>query len=297
VWFLPSYNRPEQCLEVVDRLREYGCTTPGIVIVNGDQQIEKYQAWKDRLPDGWKMVCLPYNIGMCGALRWAFATWQKLPFYGVITDDEFVQTHGWDKILIEAAGDWNLAHANNGDTSARWPHGLMTFGGGLVRAVGNLAPADMWHLYFDMYWDHIASQCGLKRFCHGVRIEEKHYTRGTAPFDATNQAAQQQQKQDDSFYTHWIIDLSEYGAMATVRRVKAALNGGKLMQAENKTVLEQIEDCYQRHFGGLQASEWKFIIRNFHQEVVSIVAAAHPQLSGTSTSTAPAPQKAESETE
>jgi hypothetical protein len=204
MWILPSFNRPDQCRAVVHRLKVMGCSTPGVVIVNGSDCLEAYEAWRDDLPQNWSMVCMLENIGVCGALRWAFSEWPNLTFYGLICDDEFVETPGWDSALIEAAGKWSLAHGNNGDTSARWPHGFMTWGGELVRAVGGIAPEGLWHLYFDMYWAYIARQCGGLKFCKDVHITERHHMRGSAPQDETNRAALLHQKEDSQWFTNWM---------------------------------------------------------------------------------------------
>jgi hypothetical protein len=216
MWLLPSHNRPEQCRAVVRRLKETGCSTPGIVIVNGDEALAAYEQWDAELPRHWSMVCMRDNIGLCGALRWAFGEWPKMTFYGLICDDEFVETPGWDVRLIEAAGEWNLAHGNNGDTSSNWPHGFMTWGGELVRAVGNLAPAGLWHLYFDMYWALIAGE--RRKFCPDVRISEAHHLRGTALRDDTNRAALLRQKEDGQWFTNW----RQREARATIDRIRSA---------------------------------------------------------------------------
>jgi hypothetical protein len=218
LWIIPTYNRPDQCRAAVERLKEMGCSTPGIVIVNG-RDFQAYEAWKEHLPEHWSMVFMQENIGVCGALRWAFNEWPRLTFYGLICDDEFVETPGWDVRLIEAAGQWNLAHGNNGDSSSKWPHAFMTWGGDLVRAVGNIAPEGLWHLYFDMYWAFIAGESKRLKFCPDVRITELHHLRGTAPHDETNRAALLHQKEDGQWYTNW--RRSE--ALATVARVKSAL--------------------------------------------------------------------------
>ena len=276
MWILPSYRRPEQCKQVVRRLIDKGCTTPGVLFVNG-QDSEGYD--EIPLPKGWFLHEHLENLGVCGALRLMFKTYPDEPFYGLICDDEFIETDEWDKTLIEAAGRWNLAHVNNGDTSLRWPHGFMTWGGDLVRAVGNLAPESMWHMFFDMYWNHLGRQCDLIKFCKDVHMKELHYTRGTASLDETNLAAQKYNQDDERWYSQWMIDVSENGAMATCRKIRKAIQSDRDV-VKNLTALNiprgqiekvrQLEECYQRHFGGLQASEWRFIIRNFYVEIVKI---------------------------
>jgi hypothetical protein len=151
-----------------------------------------------------------------------FSRFPTSSFYGLICDDEFVMTPSWDTRLIEAAGDWCLAHGNNGDSSARFPHGFMTFGGKLVRFVGNLAPAEIRHAYFDNYWSLIAEACGIRRFCEDVIIDERHPRRGY-PEDATHALAGIGRKEADQWFTKWRMDRTEAGADALCRRLTQAI--------------------------------------------------------------------------
>ena len=103
-WILPTLSRPQQCAAVLDRMRETGCSTPGIVVLNGDQ------GFSGAMPEGWSIIVPDKNLGALGALNKVFELYPNEDFYGFIGDDEFVETDGWDKKLIDAAGAWNFSH-------------------------------------------------------------------------------------------------------------------------------------------------------------------------------------------
>lgn len=198
MWVIPSLNRPEQCQQVIDRL---GSTKhPGILIVNGGD----YSSI--RLPENWVMGVMSENVGLCGALRWAFSEYPNEPFYGMITDDEFLGGDNplWESELVDAAGDWFIAHGNNGWQSGRRVHGYMTIGGKLMREVGWWMPEGLWHWYCDDFWETIARSCGLQRFCLNVRIENKHYLLKNVEKDSTYVAAESRIDQDRQLYISWI---------------------------------------------------------------------------------------------
>src|ERR1700679_495702 len=136
MWFLPTYIRPKQCAEVLAAVYEAGCKTKGIVFVNGGDEPE-YRKHCGSLAEklGWTFQFHDRNLGCIGALNYLLACNPDELFYGFISDDEFVKTHGFDERLIKAAGDWNFSHGNYDDGHQRC-QAVVCFGGKLARAVG-----------------------------------------------------------------------------------------------------------------------------------------------------------------
>ncbi len=199
MWFLVSHKRPEECKRALTRIREVGCETPGAVIVNGSAE-----GYKDfPLPNGWKAHYLPENLGFCGALNWAYKQYPNEPFYGIIGDDELVESEGWDKKLIAAAGDWCIANSNDRWQAERRIHGYTAFGGELIRTVGYIAPPDMWHWYIDTVWEDISEPLMLRRFCRDVLTEQLHYLTGKSERDATYESGEKHSKRDAEIYAEW----------------------------------------------------------------------------------------------
>jgi hypothetical protein len=209
VWCLPTYRRPEQCAAVLKCIIAVGCSTPGIVIVNGTDDIEEYQ--KIKLPDQWKMVVLPQNIGCCGAMNWAFHNYPDEPFYGLICDDEFIYSAGWDKRLTEAAGTKYISHANDKWQSGKRIHCYATFGGDLIREIGYWAIPGLWHWFFDDQFENIANNLNIVRYCEDVIGEHKHYLAGKTKKDDTYKAGESRNGMDHMIFQRWM--LNDYPAL------------------------------------------------------------------------------------
>jgi len=202
MWILPTYNRPDKCQAVLDQIIEVGCSTVGIVVINGAcTNGLPYPALF--LPDGWISVTLPENIGVCGAMQYAFTHYPDEDFYGLVCDDEYVFTPGWDIILSEAAGNNKIAFGNDGWQSGRRQHGYVTWGGDLVRAVGFLSLPGLWHWFHDDVWEAIAKAADLNMFCENVRVEHRHYRAGKSEKDKTYEVGMSRAEQDRDVYQAW----------------------------------------------------------------------------------------------
>ncbi len=203
MWCIPSLNRPEQCANVIERLKKHGCSTSGVLFVNTNEDSNADLYKSIELPSGWTLEISDKNLGLCGAMNWVFKKYPNEPFYGMITDDEFVATDGWDKTLADAAGDWNISHGNNGWQSERRIHGFMTIGGELARAIGYIFPQGLWHWYSDDVCEALAARTGTRRFCSDVRIENKHWMLGNAEKDKTYVLSESRNVQDREIFLRW----------------------------------------------------------------------------------------------
>lgn len=181
MWFLPSYNRPEQCAAVLKACVDTGMTTPGVLLVQNND--ERYDSIT--LPDGWMRMYRLENCGMSRALDYLFATWPTEPWYGFLTDDVYPASEGWDTKLIEAAGDKYISHCDDGWQSDRRIFGITCFGGKLLRALGRWAVPGTWHCYNDDLWEAIARDFGVRRYLKDVTCRSPHAMKGDAPWDAT----------------------------------------------------------------------------------------------------------------
>lgn len=200
MWFLPTKGRADCLQRLLDKIIEIGNSTPGLVIVNGEDP-----SYSDiRLPKLWQMHVLPENLGLCGAMNWAFDNYPREPWYGLITDDELVHTPEWDETLVKAAGNWNISHGNEGWQSENRMHSSNVFGGDLIRTVGYWAPAGLWHWFIDNVWENIATDCDLRRYCREVRTEHKHYLAGKSLKDETYRLGESRSLQDEKVFRKWM---------------------------------------------------------------------------------------------
>ena len=154
VWVLPTFSRPKQCADVLRRIKNSGCTSRGVVFVNGHH--EEYRKLVE-LPDGWEFYFAAYNFGALGALNKVFEKWPDEPWYGFIADDEMLEDgapRDWDKRLIEAAGDWGASHGMENWHKGGRLQGYVVIGGKLVRELGFIGLPTCKHNYgFDCMYE------------------------------------------------------------------------------------------------------------------------------------------------
>lgn len=204
MWFLPSYNRPEKCKEVLQQIRRVGCSTPGLLFVNGGDH-EPYKELE--LPDNWTIQFSDTNLGVCGAMNWCFNSYPDEAFYGLICDDEYVYTPEWDKKLIMAAGKTRISHGNDGWQSKQRIHAYATYGGDIVRACGWWAPPGLWHWFFDDVWELIAKDFKFRRFVPEVKCEHKHYLAQKSEKDETYEAGESKKDSDQANYNKFMNEI------------------------------------------------------------------------------------------
>ena len=215
MWILPTYCRPDRCREVLESLLATGCSTPGVVVVNGRETEAEYKALP--LPPAWRMAVLPENLGFVGGLNWAFDNHPDEPFYGFIADDEVARTPGWDRTLIEAAGAWRVSNGNDRWKSKERVHAHVCIGGELARAVGYLAIRNCWHWFgFDSMWEAVDSEVGVRAYCESVRVDHKHYLNGGSAFDMTYVTGGMRDAEDRRAFRAW----TAIGLPQVVERVR-----------------------------------------------------------------------------
>jgi len=201
-WVLPTFNRSAQLHRVMEQIRSVGCSTPGFIIINGDPQ--EYYDNPPWLPDNWFVQVQPTNLGICQTLERFFRNNPNEAWYGLICDDEYVFTPGWDEILPREAWPWNIAYGNDNWRSLERIHTYVTWGGDLLRAVGFWALPGLWHWYFDNVWEVIAKEFGLAKWCQDVQTEHRHWAAGAALRDNTYQVGASRHLLDRQCYTKWL---------------------------------------------------------------------------------------------
>ena len=174
MWILPSYKRADQCRDVLAACVEKGMTTPGVLIVNGPEE-----GYDFPLPAGWTKHHEPTNIGFAAALNRGAELFPDAPWYGVLSDDCYPETEGWDAALVEAAGDRNIAHCNDNWHSEVRAAGIVVLGGALARALGCITVRGTWHCYCDDLWESVWTDFGNRRYlrevvCRNPQIGRAH---------------------------------------------------------------------------------------------------------------------------
>lgn len=214
MWVLPTYNRPEQCAKVIEQINNVGCSTPGVLFINGSECLAEYQ--KIQIPTTWRWYWSEENIGVCAAMNKMFELCPDEAFYGLICDDEYVFMPGWDHILKDAAGKWKISHGNDFWQSHNRIHSYVTVGGDLVRECGWWALPGLWHWYHDDVQELLAKECDLRVFCKHVLTEHRHYLAGKATKDSTYEAGESKNSADAAIFHEWKNNYSQ----ELIKRIK-----------------------------------------------------------------------------
>jgi hypothetical protein len=189
MWVLPTLGRPAICQNALNSIIEVGCSTPGIVVIDGDPD----PRYRDlTLPSGWRQLANPHNRGYLDTFNGAFQSYPDEPWYGLLNDDFLVRTPGWDERLVAAAGALGFSSSNDlwqsGQPAPGKPSGRMcgalVFGGDMLRALGWWAPPGLFHCYADDAWELILARLGNRIYLRDVIVEHRQDER-----DDTNRHA------------------------------------------------------------------------------------------------------------
>ena len=207
-------SRPKQCAEVLSRIRETGCSTPGIVFINGKQDtVNEYHTME--LPEGWLKFQSDENLGCIGALNKVFELYPNEDWYGFIGDDEILlpdNPQDWDQRLINAAGDWNVSHGWEDLNQGKRAQGYLCIGGKLARAIGYLAIPQCWHWYgLDCMYEWLGANPGYGgggaiqvKLVPEVRVTHRHAYAGKAPLDECYRLGESRNEEDRKKFWDWI---------------------------------------------------------------------------------------------
>lgn len=174
MWILPSYARPLRCEFLINAMIEHKSYARGVVFVNEDDPfIDDYN--RISLPIGWKIIKVDAGcVGAAEAQRKAFRLYPNEKWYGSINDDMLIKTVGFEQELVNEAGNWGIASSNDTwqakeDIDKGRMHGVVVFGGDLVRALGGIAPEGFKHLYVDDVWETIGRElCNWRVLMHVI---------------------------------------------------------------------------------------------------------------------------------
>lgn len=218
VWVLPSFNRPAQCGALIEQMKSTGISTPGILFVNGCDMLNEYA--KIELPDNWKFLWWEPNIGCNAPLNEVLKRYPNEPWYGCINDDEWPFTPNWDRQLIKAADNWYIANANDGWKASFRLQSFVVCGGDLIRTLGWWVLPGLWHWHGEEVMEVLAQHCGLRRFCHDIRTEHRHWRNNRAERDSTYISGEENVKQDGVIFQQWLHNHSK----ETVEKIRREMN-------------------------------------------------------------------------
>lgn len=245
MWILPSRGRPNACRALLAAMVARGMVGPGVLVCDADDpELAGYKFNNIPLPSGWTFLELsPHEPGIAAALREVFALHPDEPWYGLIADDNTVETDGFEVRLVTAAGAWGIASANDGwqaraDVQVGRMHGAQVIGGDLMRELGYWAPEGFRHLYLDDVWETIGRELGNWRTLMDVHTPHQHPMKTGQPMDATHAAANADMTvvHDATCFRRWLADE----APADIERARFAMWGAQglsLDRARQRSVM------------------------------------------------------------
>lgn len=199
MWYLPSYGRPEA-------LKRFASAPGGmppniIVIVNEDDP--KREEYLRISP--WPIEFIPAGSRFCDAWRWIEANQQDYAWYGMLADDMWPRTPYWYTLLPEAAEDRYIAYPNGNDVEFPLLRACCVLGGGIFRAIGQMAPPEFKHNYIDVMIDTLGRDAGILRALPDVWVDHHHwkFVSGVVR-DATYIRGSADQDLDAHHYWQWM---------------------------------------------------------------------------------------------
>lgn len=185
VWVLVTRERPREAAACLHGWQEAGGSSPGIVIVDGDEHPDY---WNLPVPPGWTLFRHNRRRGLSAGLRDLLEAFPLASSYGWLSDDNYPVTFEFDRRLEEAAGEWCLSYAHDGGylsdvnphapASGRVLTAGLCWGGELVRTVGWLAFPGSYQAGTDVAWTELVRPLCLHRYLHATIVEHRHWRAG-----------------------------------------------------------------------------------------------------------------------
>ena len=199
MWVCPSRGRPERLKAM---LNSYEKTVEGkeypLILLDADEpKLKEYT----KVVSAWFQM--PPGLGAARALNWAFEhADEEEKCFGFLADDIILETPGWNRILENAAGDWNISYPDDGIQ-----HGnLSTFpccGGKLLRALGWWALPGIQHNFLDTALYALGMKLGALRYMPWVLFEHHHFIIDLEKNDETYMRTQEKYSEDQYTFSLW----------------------------------------------------------------------------------------------
>lgn len=249
-WILPSRERTTNLKRLFRSFREFGISTPGLVLVNEDELIRdkaKYDSLD--LPKDWSVRGVRASC-FYDAWRAVFDEIKSLSWVGLLQDDLVAASPGWDEKLISALNGWNVVSADDGRGTNRM-HGAIAWSGELVRALGWLYPPGFRHLYGDDVWETVSRETGVWSLRHDSITRHLNETYSVSG-DRTAARIMRHTEHDKARFESWLKGGEKDEMVAKIRALQAAKGmrminarfAGKKIMIGTPSIDGRYDDCY-----------------------------------------------------
>lgn len=190
MWINPSRARPQKAEKCIRSMIDCGSTALGIlVIAEDDPCLNEYLAID--LPLRWRLDIGPAGTWFTDKMNYGFKKYPNEPWYGSIADDTYAKTMDFEQRLIECAGKWHVASANDGwqakaDINVGRMHGAGIYGGEFLRALGYWYPAGFKHQFAEDVHETICRRLKNWKMLMDVLTIHDHPFKTGAPMDDTS---------------------------------------------------------------------------------------------------------------
>nr|WP_294549958.1 hypothetical protein [uncultured Rhodopila sp.] len=239
MWILPSLNRIDRVRALLVQMVATGLSTPGLVLLGAR---EDPGTLVEVLPPGWQIE-LDHPLTPCSLvyrLNRSFALVPDRDWYGLIADDNWPVTPGWDVKLIEAATRTGIASCDDGWQAPRRMHSAVVWRGDILRAAGFWVPPCMRHNYIDDFWETIGRRFGFWTCLPDVRVEHRHWKRdATVSKDTTYERGEATLMADYHAFVAWTKTEDHSAIVERFSAIKLAANpaqGDRLTRARSRSV-------------------------------------------------------------
>lgn len=182
MWILPSRGRPKNLIRFFEHWHLTKADTPGVVVLDRDDpELDGYR--EVTIPSAWSLIVIE-PIGLGATFNYVFDNWPNNPWYGMLADDVIPRTKGWDRILVNAAGNDGVSYADDGINGERQvTHCVL--GGDLVRSLGWICLPGLKRIYIDNVITEIGQDRRVLHYCGHVSLEHMHFSNNKSPMDHT----------------------------------------------------------------------------------------------------------------
>ena len=178
---VPSRNRPQNIVELMDSLEKTKTESDLIVIVDDDDvMFDSYLATNADI-----FMVERRGKGMAKPLNFVSNHLKdKYRHFAFLGDDHRPRTEHWDVEFINHLDELETGLVYGNDL-LQGEHLATAVGmsGNIVKALGGMTPPNMIHLYLDNFWMKLGNDLGALRYLPNVVIEHLHPIAGKAEWD------------------------------------------------------------------------------------------------------------------
>lgn len=206
MWLVPSLNRPAKLREFLKSVIQAETTTPGLILIDATDYDKNNSAYLDLpMPEGWSIYLTGAHVSMGDKIRTCFnPSWE---WVGVLNDDHYVITKGWDQRLIKQLDGTNFLSTADRWTAPAKASGATIWSMPLLAALGfPVYPPGMQHLFIDDLWETLGRSTGCWKVDMHVVVEHRHALKDNKLIDETHMKVYSQSawNKDQEIYREWV---------------------------------------------------------------------------------------------